>query len=588
MTLRSGQSPRPGNDPPFRARWQPLRVGVVAGRWSLVAGLLSGALCAVVAAQEGTIGGYPPDEALELGERMYREGLLPSGEPMRAFVSEDIEVDGTMFSCESCHLRSGMGSIEGTVITYPTCGSWLFKPLQGAEMKPLSQERVPDRLDPPPFRPSYTASTLSRAIRLGRDPNGRTLNYVMPRYSLSSADTEVLIHYLKNLSAEFSPGVDDTTLRFATVVSHDVDPEDREAMVATLEAHVRDHNSQSRHEERRARGGPFYKEEKYAPYRRYALSVWQLDGAPETWGDQLEAHYREEPVFALLGGIATGEWAPIHEFCERNRIPNLFPLTEYPVISDTDWYTLYLDKGHYKEGETAARYIRRSDAIPVDAPVVQVFRDEPSARMCVRGFADARSKMRLTAAGEVELGADDAADAQLWRRLAEEHPGAVFALWLGEDILTMLGELSSADPPPPAVFVSASLVGDGLGSLAKEARPFTYITHSASIPADEERTRLAVKRWLQARKVPEINFDLQSKMYFLGWTLAGMVKMMRDDFYRDYFFDIADMMRDQYYSIAVYPRLSFGPGQRYASKGCYVVQLTEDGTLEKVSNWVVH
>jgi hypothetical protein len=63
--------------------------------------------------------------------------------------------------------------------------------------------------------------------------------------------------------------------------------------------------------------------------------------------------------------------------------------------------------------------------------------------------------------------------------------------------------------------------------------------------------------------------------------------MMRDDFYRDYFFDIADMMRDQYYSIAVYPRLSFGPGQRYASKGCYVVQLSKDGTLEKVSNWVV-
>ena len=31
-----------------------------------------------------------------------------------------------------------------------------------------------------------------------------------------------------------------------------------------------------------------------------------------------------------------------------------------------------------------------------------------------------------------------------------------------------------------------------------------------------------------------------------------------------------------------------GPGQRYASKGCYIVQLSKDGTLEKVSNWVVH
>jgi hypothetical protein len=543
----------------------------------------------VVAAQEGTIGGYAPEEALRLGERMYREGLLPTGEPMRAFVSEDIEVDGTMFSCESCHLRSGMGSIEGTVITYPTCGSWLFKPLQGAEMKPESQERVPDRLDPPPFRPAYTDPSLSRAIRIGRDPNGRTLNYVMPRYALSSADMEVLIHYLKNLSAEFSPGVDETTLRFATVVSHDVDPADREAMVATLEAHVRDRNSQTRHEERRARGGPFYKEEKYAPYRRYALSVWQLDGAPETWDQQLEAHYREEPVFALLGGITAGEWAPIHEFCERNRIPNLLPLTEYPVISDEGWYTLYFDKGHYKEGETAARFVRRSEEIPSEAPVVQIFRDEPAARRCVRGFDEARSRMRRASAStNVELAPDEPVDAALWRRLVSEHPGAVLALWLDAGDLATLGELAATDPRPPAVFVSASLLGEGLDSLAKEARAFTYITHPTSIEADEVRTRMAVERWLQARKVPATNFDLQAKIYFLGWTLAGMVKMMRDDFYRDYFFDIADMMRDQYYSIAVYPRLSFGPGQRYASKGCYVVQLTESGTLEKVSNWVVH
>jgi hypothetical protein len=545
-------------------------------------------LCGPVAAQEGTIGGYPPDEALKLGERMYREGLLPSGEPMRAFVSEDIEVDGTMFSCESCHLRSGMGSTEGTVITYPTCGSWLYKPLQGAEMKPLSQERVPKRLDPPPFRPAYTDESLSRAIRLGRDPNGRTLNYVMPRYILSSADMEIMVHYLKNLSAELSPGVDEATIHFATVVSHDVDKLDREAMVATLQTHVRDHNSQTRHEERRARGGPFYKEEKYAPYRRYALSVWQLDGAPETWGEQLEEHYREEPVFALLGGIANGDWAPIHEFCERNRIPNLFPLTDYPVISDTDWYTLYLDKSFYQEGETAARFIRRSDAIPAEAPVVQVFRDVASARMCVRGFAEARSQMRLPGAAQIELGADEPVKADLWRRIAREHPGAVIALWIGPDDLDVVAELAAADSRPPAAFLSASLLGDRLDTLPKELRPFAYITHPTSIPADEDRTRLAVKRWLQARKIPETNFDLQARMYFLGWTLAGLVKMMRDDFYRDYFFDIADMMRDQYYSIAVYPRLSFGPGQRYASKGCYIVQLSDDGTLEKVSNWVVH
>ena len=221
--------------------------------------------------EKSPIEGLTRAKALELGERMYRDGILPSGEPMRAFVQQDIEVEGTMFSCESCHVRSGMGSIEGTVVTLPTCASWLYKPLVGAEMSPRSEERLPAWLSPPPFRPAYTDVSLARVIRRGKDPNDRVLNYVMPRYLVGGTDLDILVYYLKNLSSQWSPGVDDTTIRFATVIGPGVNEVDRKAMLGPLEAHVRDHNSQSRPDERRARGGPFYKEEKFAPYRRYAL-----------------------------------------------------------------------------------------------------------------------------------------------------------------------------------------------------------------------------------------------------------------------------------------------------------------------------
>ena len=41
---------------------------------------------------------------------------------------------------------------------------------------------------------------------------------------------------------------------------------------------------------------------------------------------------------------------------------------------------------------------------------------------------------------------------------------------------------------------------------------------------------------------------------------------------------------------APYERLSFGPGQRYAAKGCYIVQLTHGANpaLVKKSDWVIH
>jgi hypothetical protein len=569
-----------------------------AGRWVmsvLAIILLLGTVAAVgarTAAEDeaSPIEGLTRAEALALGERMYREGILPSGEPMRAFVSNDIEIDGTMFSCQSCHLRSGMGSIEGTVVTYPTCGSWLYKPLVGREMKPETQARIPEYLDPPPFRPAYTDESLSRAIRLGKDPNGRTLHPVMPRYALSSRDMEILVYYLKNLSATFSPGVDDTTLKFATVVSHDVNQMDREAMVQVLQAFVRDRNSQTRNEEGRAKSGPFYKEEDNLAYRRYSLAVWELSGPRETWPAQLTEYNSEAPVFALLGGMITGDWSPIHEFCERNRIPCLLPMTDDPVVSDSDWYTLYFDKGSYQEGETAARFLRRSDQVTDTVPVVQVFRDTPHGRDFARGFNEARAEMGLPESTDYVLPADQTADADFWERLVADHPGAVLALWLGIDDLGEIGTVAELDSPPPMVFLSFQLLGESASALPANLRSFTYFTHPHSFPEDEARSRRAVEAWLRVKGLPVTNFEIQAKTYFIGWTLAGIVKMMRDDFYRDYFFDKADMMRDQYYAVAVYPRLSFGPGQRYASKGCYIAQLTggPEPTLEKRSTWVIH
>jgi hypothetical protein len=538
---------------------------------------------------EEMVAGRPREQALELGERMYRQGLLPSGEPMRARVQGDIEVDGTMFSCESCHLRSGMGSIEGTVITPPTCGSWLNKPLVGAEMKPESQARVPKRLDPPPFRQAYTEETLARVLAEGRDPNGRELDPIMPRYELDGRDMEILVFYLENLSAEFSPGVDDTTLRFATVITSEVSDGDRRAMLGTLEAHIRDHNSQSRHEERRARGAPFYKEEKYVPYRRWALEVWELDGEPSTWTAQLEDHAATTPVFALLGGISTLDWAPIHDFCERHRIPCLLPITDMPVISESDWYTLYYDRGPSQEGDAAARFLRRAEDVAETVPVVQIFRPSRAGRDLATGFREARRTMGLPSPTDVEVADGEAIDGAFWQQIVEQHAGAVLAIWLPATDLGAVEELAG-EACPPMAFVSEGLLGDAVLTLPEPVRGFTYITQRRSFPEDETRSRLSVQRWLEAKKLPVTDFEIQAKMYFLGWTLAGIVKMMRDNFYRDYFLDLAGMMRDQYYAIAVYPRLSFGPGQRFASKGCYVGQLSTgpDPTLVKRSTWVIH
>lgn len=531
----------------------------------------------------------PDASIIELGRRMYDEGINPDGEPMKATVQGDIPVDGTMFTCVSCHLKSGLGSLEGTVITLPTNWGYLKRPLVGADMSEEARERLPKELQQGEFRSAYDDKSLARAIRMGKDPNGREFDLVMPRYALDKAEMDTLIAYLKELSDEFSPGVDETTMHFGTVIAGDVSREDQEAMLAVLRAVVRDHNSQTRHEDERRRRGPYYKQEKWDPYRRWELHPWRLEGDPKTWRDQLSAHYAARPVFALLGGIAEGQWRPIHEFCEEIELPNLFPMTDFPVISDSDWYTVYFSKGLYQEGEAVARYLRRADESLRDAPIVQVFPETPAGTALARGLRETRAAIGMAAPVDVVLETGAKPTPDLLAGIAKEHPGAVVALWTGEAGLSALDALAG-ETRPPVVFLSAPLLGAGLAAIPEAVRDITLLTYPTAFPEDKARTRVAVERWLQIREIPLTNYEVQANMYFLGWNIAMQIKMMRNEFYRDYLLDITDMMRDQDYAVGVYERLSFGPGQRYASKGCYITRLTagpEPG-LEKVSGWVVH
>ncbi len=39
--------------------------------------------------------------------------------------------------------------------------------------------------------------------------------------------------------------------------------------------------------------------------------------------------------------------------------------------------------------------------------------------------------------------------------------------------------------------------------------------------------------------------------------------------------------------LSMYPHLSLGPGQRYASKGSYIVKVGEQGDQSPLSDWIV-
>ncbi len=543
------------------------------------------------------IPGLSREEALRQGERIYRQGILPSGNPVTAFVQGDTPVEGTMFSCMSCHMRGGFGSFEGQVLTTPTTGKYLYQPVFNLrQLTEAEKETIPQyfrpQFDAPPKRPAYTDKTLAAALRDGIDPSGRTFNYVMPRYLLDDRDMAILILYLKFLSSEPAPGVTESAVRFATVITDDVSPEERNQLWTTLENYARGRNIMAEASEIRSKRGFSAELMDFAYRRRVSISRWELKGAPETWRGQLEEYYRREPVFALLGGMTKGEWKPIHEFSEEHHIPCILPITDYPVISKTDWYTLYYSKGLYQEGEAAAHFLERSADLPHNASIVQIFRDSREGRALSEGFQKTWADNGHTAPVNVVLRAEETMSNDFLRQLAERYKPAVALLWGSPETIPALKSITFGANMPRMVFVSASLVGRDLAQLPEEARDYVYITYPYAFSADKVFQSGPAKIQKQKRGAPVQTNDpkISSGTWSLWLVLNNALMMLGTNFYRDNFLDKIDMLPDKLPPYTDFERLSFGPGQRYASKGCYIVQMSKGANphLIKRSDWVIY
>ncbi len=528
------------------------------------------------------------EEIMRLGERMYRDGVLPSGEAMQAFVSNDVPVDGTSFTCVSCHLHSGMGSIEGEVVTPPTNGRILYQPresyIKGAEFVPY----ISNYAKYLPVRPAYTDESLALLIAGGIDPIGRSVLDVMPRYEIGDRDMEILIAYLKSLSDEPPPGVAESHISFATVIVEGTDPVKVKSMLLPLQYSVDRKNSlahASMRNDRVARMG--YNMLGDLARVTFSLSKWILKGPPETWRAQLDEYYREEPVYALLGGISEGEWEPVHRFCEEMKIPNLFPVVDTPVISESDWYTLYFSRGARQEGESAARYLSGMAELFKGQPVVQVVRDSKKGKELAEGFRDQWNKAGRPKVKEVKLADGETLTPERLKELLLREKPAALLVWDDASALPAISGLSGTPDLPGLVLASGTYLEEELWSIPAAVRDQLYFTWPYRLPREDVRFDFSVKKILVGKNAEDYDRRVLKQAYITQEMLSKGLMEMRTEYYRDFLLDTIGMMRDMY--LPLYERLSFGPGQRYASKGCYIVQIGKGETprMERMSEWVI-
>ncbi|MCG8426510.1 MAG: hypothetical protein MI754_04030, partial [Chromatiales bacterium] len=155
-------------------------------RWLLLSVVLLATSNGVGRAASGLLDEYSSDELLKLGERIFRQGIGANGKPVQALIGKDIPVSGDMFTCVNCHQRSGIGSVEGSVIAWPVNGKELYAPRRrtGAwragssrqhEEAIMQRRELPKAFQVEHARPAYTDETLAKLLRTGVDPAGRSL-----------------------------------------------------------------------------------------------------------------------------------------------------------------------------------------------------------------------------------------------------------------------------------------------------------------------------------------------------------------------------------------------------------------------------
>lgn len=501
---------------------------------------------------------------LDMGRAIYQQGIGADGEPVAAFVMGDVEVTGAQFTCLNCHRRSGLGGPEGTKFVLPTNGRSLAEP----------------RIDMYMARPAYTPETFADALLRGVNPKGMEFDRVMPIYDLSEQEIEALFVYLQTVSDDYSPGVDDSVIHLATVVSHDVDPAERDAMLRVIETYIAHKNAQTRNEIRRLESGPFYHEYRNKAYRTWVLHLWELNGPAATWPAQLQEYYRRQPVFALLSGMVSGSWQPIHDFCEVNRIPCLLPNTDLPGNrSGHDYYTVYYSEGLRLEARVALTALRETESSP---RLLQIYRPETEGQSAAELLQDSDTAKGLSV-GNLEFDPEQEFPVEMLRRLqlAADRGEPVF-LWLDEADLRSFARLISAIPAGLRFLISSSLLGGNTEQVPESLKDASHIIHPFVIPEEQDRRFLLFEGWLRGNKIALTSPRIQGQTYFACFLLNSGFTHIKRYFYRDYLLDLLDHGDRMGQYSGNYPRLSFGPEQRFLAKGAYLINLK---TMK--AKWVV-
>jgi hypothetical protein len=497
------------------------------------------------------------------GRKLYLEGLGENGAPVSATVQGDVSATGPMLACVGCHKRSGSGSFEAGSRAVAITSPALFKPAaqDGAN---LSRPRI-----------NYTDETLERAITHGIASDERVLDPLMPRYQLTPQDARALVAYLHELGREPDPGVGETELELATIVSADAPAREREAVTAVMQRFAEVINSGTRQEQRRAAASRRHPlGEKHArAFRRWNLSIWTLERPTSGWPAELERLYRMRPPFAVISGATGQEWPVVHDFCESHELPCILPVTDLPAETGAGHYTLYYTAGVRLEARVTARSIAQTLEDP-EGKILVVFVNDARGRAALEAFATALPERSRANLATWPIATGSAPSYLDWKDILRRERPEVLVAWLNPvQLATLTSIAANATILPRRIYTSASFTDwRSIHALPVfEQRVSHVYPFNVSAPELAQFPREEV--WLKHQQLADLDVIAAAKTLFACRVTGEAMANMADNYSREYLIETLEHMLDGGGKSTIYPVMTLGTGQRYLAKGAYLVRL---------------
>jgi hypothetical protein len=155
------------------------------------------------------------------------------------------------------------------------------------------------------------------------------------------------------------------------------------------------------------------------------------------------------------------------------------------------------------------------------------------------------------------------------------RPDALTVLWLGREDLAHVAD----DLAGKRVHVSSTFLEGDLAAVPVALREGALVTHPFALPKDLPAGMARVTSWLEGRGLTVAEPRVAAQTYFACLVASEGVMHVQSVLQRDYLLDAIDHLPSAIASAPLYPRLTFGPGQRYLAKGCYVLELGGGGDV---------